>query len=110
DVPWPGGREAPQPGISLLLEARPGRLICRPEHVDRVVVREGDVRAALRVEVLHDEIKQVSVRAGGHAEDAEVADVADVHRRRGDLGPGPRRAAGARAQIQRLSGVQVPAA
>src|SRR5207248_3759366 len=65
DVPRPGDLEGAPPARNptLLLEARPGRLICRPEHVDRVVVREGDVRAALRVEVLHDEIKQVSVRA-----------------------------------------------
>src|SRR5881296_845456 len=84
--------------IRLLLQARARGLVGDSELVDCVVVRVGDVGAALLVGVFHDEVEQVAVRAWRQAEDAQVADVADVHRRGRDLGhrPGGR----ARAQVQ----------
>src|SRR5438105_13246979 len=49
-----------------------------------VVVSIGDVRATLLIERFHDEVEQVAVRARRQAEDPQVADVANVDRRRGD--------------------------
>jgi hypothetical protein len=42
----------------------PGRLIRDAELVDGVVVGVGDVGAAVGIKRLHDEVEQVSVRAG----------------------------------------------
>src|SRR5439155_10648453 len=91
-------------------QAGPACLIGGPQLVDGVVIGICDVRAAARVDVFHDEVEQVAVRGWRQAEDAEVADVADVHRRRGDLGHRPRRAGDPQRQVQRLPGEEVPSA
>src|SRR6059036_179289 len=75
--------------VRLLLQARARGLVGDSELVNCVVVRVRDVGAALLVDVFHDEVEQVAVRARRQAEDAQVADVADVHRRGRDLGYRP---------------------
>src|SRR5258706_8486678 len=103
--------EPPQIGtIALLLLEAARRLIGRPELVHGVVVRVGDMGAALRVQVLADEVEQVAVGARGDAGDAQVADVPHVHRGGRDLADRPGGATGTRGQVQRLGAVQVPAA
>src|SRR2546430_13896258 len=108
------GGPATQPALRRFLflgqDAGAGRLIRRADLVHGGVVRIDDVRASLLVERLHDEVEKVAVRAGGDAEDAEVADITDMHRRCRDLGGSPRGPRRPQVQVQRLRCVAIPAA
>src|SRR5438132_7425872 len=77
-------------------------------NVDRVVGGISDVRAAGWVDRFGDEVGEVAVRVWVHAEDSKVADVTDVHRRRGDLGGRPLCRAWTEGQVERLRCVEVP--
>src|SRR2546429_9736729 len=91
-------------------DAWPGGLVGRAEFLDDVVIGVGDVGASRWIQRLHDEVEQVAIRAWRQAENAQVAYVANVHRRRRDLGRGPGCAARAQGQVGRLGSVEVPRA
>src|SRR5205807_1066899 len=74
------------PAQLAVVQGRPGYLVGRLELVDGVVVGIGDMCAAGRVNRLLDEVEKIAVGARRHARDTKVADVADVHRCRRDLG------------------------
>src|SRR5438105_14542437 len=88
-------------------DARPRCLIRGAQQVDRVVVGISDVRAAGWVDRFGDEVSQVAVRVWVHAEDSKVADVTDVHRRRGDLGGRPLLRAWTEGEVERVRCVEV---
>src|SRR5205823_4060537 len=94
------------PRPSWAPDGRARGLVGGAELVHRVVIRVCDVRVPARIKRLGDVVEQVPVRRGVDAEDAQVADVANVHGSGGDSAGCPdglRRRGG---QVQRLAGKQ----
>ena len=87
----------------------PRGLVGHPEHVDCVVVKAMCAQPVLGSIVSMLKSSRLRFEVGATQKYSQVADVTDVHGRRGHLRPGEGGLRRAQREVDRLPGVQVPA-